>query len=202
MIFTAKDYETCLMMERAGILTPEEDFYNSKRTRNKYNTDTDDYNCGGYALETYSWYYPYDEEEAEDMVLENKFITNFKNGMTTQENYDYFMSRFVKRILSDFEDRIRLVKKDSVLFGTERLIAFKFFFHPYDEERGFKNLSDVHFDFHFRFFDDNWEKWVEKCGLGELKFCEVDEDWNEIDVDWDCGFNLYDSDTVYFAFKV
>ena len=37
-----------------------DDFFNIKRTRNEENTDIEYYNCGGYALETYSWYCPFD----------------------------------------------------------------------------------------------------------------------------------------------
>ena len=37
------------------------DWLNRSGLRNADNTDIDLYNCGGYALGTYSWYMPYPE---------------------------------------------------------------------------------------------------------------------------------------------
>ena len=34
------------------------DIYNRKKLRNQYNTDDEDYNCGGYALGIFNWYVP------------------------------------------------------------------------------------------------------------------------------------------------
>ena len=39
------------------------DPFNHNGKRNRSNTDTDDYNCGGFALGTYSWYAPYRSDE-------------------------------------------------------------------------------------------------------------------------------------------
>lgn len=38
------------------------DEYNMNGSRNRKNTDRHDYNCGGYALETFSWILPCDNE--------------------------------------------------------------------------------------------------------------------------------------------
>ena len=41
------------------ILNDKEDFFNRNHTRNEGNTHYADYNCGGWALKTFSWFVPY-----------------------------------------------------------------------------------------------------------------------------------------------
>ena len=45
------------------LLKDYEDFFNERQTRNEENTEKKDYNCGGYALRTFSWYLPYEYDE-------------------------------------------------------------------------------------------------------------------------------------------
>ena len=45
------------------LLKNSEDYFNEKQTRNEENTEKKDYNCGGYALKTFSWYLPYEYDE-------------------------------------------------------------------------------------------------------------------------------------------
>lgn len=55
---------TALSANRVFTLT--EDYRNAARKRNSVNTDIFDYNCGGYALETYSWLIPFYTESSAD----------------------------------------------------------------------------------------------------------------------------------------
>ena len=47
------------------ILSSRKDFFNENQTRNEQNTNQSEYNCGGYALKTFSWYTPYEFDEEE-----------------------------------------------------------------------------------------------------------------------------------------
>ena len=55
-------------------LSPKEDYLNKNKTRNQDNTYESGYNCGGYALRTFSWFYPdeagtgFDWAEREDVI--------------------------------------------------------------------------------------------------------------------------------------
>ena len=47
---------------------PAGTYLNLGRERNVNNTDRFEYNCGGFSLETFSWYLPYDDDEYENVV--------------------------------------------------------------------------------------------------------------------------------------
>lgn len=48
------------MFYNTRTLKNNEDLFNNERKRNVNNTNKNIYNCGGYALETFSWYVPRD----------------------------------------------------------------------------------------------------------------------------------------------
>ena len=53
---------------------------NSNHLRNINNTDKFDYNCGGYALGTFSWYTPFDEPTCIDLETPDDYeIRHFGN---------------------------------------------------------------------------------------------------------------------------
>lgn len=176
-------------------LTEEEDYLNSKKTRNSENTYLEDYNCGGYALGTYSWYCPY---ERTDYFVESRFINYCEQGFSSAEIYSLFANMFKKRMKEDFgESLISLNEPEEVYnFSGAQLIAFKFLFEPC--EKDFTNEHSVHFDFHYRICDPLVGIWYEKCGSNDIR--ELDF-YENLDDDWDCGFNVYDSKTYYFALK-
>lgn len=82
-----------------------DDPYNTKNLRNIRNTDTWDYNCGGFALGTFSWYEP----------------------MSEVAGYDYrrdYLSACVSVLLEEFSD-LRMIIDISDLHKDEYAIAFR-----------------------------------------------------------------------------
>lgn len=170
------------------IYTEEEDYFNSFKTRNAENTDKYDYNCGGYALNTFSWYRPYEDDD------EDPIEPLIEEGFTKEEIYEIKLGQYVSTMLNDFPN-LRVLTSPTDVKKSERLIFFRFFYELEDEdEDGY--YSGIHTDFHYRFFDSDC--WKEKCGRSDTRICKPEE----MEGVWDCGSNHYDSRTVYLALKL
>lgn len=179
-------------------LTDIQDYYNIKGTRNSDNTDKYEYNCGGYALNTFSWYEPYDIDIDD---IEDEIAEYIDKGLSKQEIYEILLDRFTSKLLSEF-DNLRLIKDNSEVKEDERLVYFRYFYElvsDFDDNwQGTEDSYDyIHSDFHFRFYEDG--HWYEKNGSGPIHTCDGDENDGPV---WFCGVNLYDSPIVKFALKV
>ncbi len=87
---------------------------NNNKERNIKNTARDTYNCGGYALGTYSWYCPREKEK--DIIFDFNSI---------EEAYEKTMYA-VATMVREFEGKIRMIQKlDDLNEETERVIAFR-----------------------------------------------------------------------------
>lgn len=144
-----------------------EDFFNLRGLRNADNTDCREYNCGGFALETFSWYEPsYFNGDGcflcEDLAEE---------GYDIESIQEILCSNCVDSILEDFGEKIRVVQRETDLKTDEELIAFRV-------DSGYENDYETQ-DFHFRVFRDG--RWQEKSGHGLIHDTDdPDEDiWNE-----------------------
>lgn len=169
------------------------DFLNKNNSRNYQNSNYSDYNCGGFALKTFSWYKPcdYDEEELVDIL--NHYSDIYDGGDEYPNFLDYINNDilvqkiFEPTLLKDFQDRhIHKVKSvKEVNFELEDLIAFRT-----GVETDFRDqYLIVDFDFHFRLYNSHFNKWYEKCG----KCCPriALKEWYD---DYD-----YNSDTFLYA---
>lgn len=167
-----------------------EDFFNIKRTRNEENTDIEYYNCGGYALETYSWYYPFDIDFEERCENIEHFL---KNNGTIEEAFEIFLKLDTEIMLRDFEGRIRVVEnEEAFLQPNEVLIAYRLRIKPtyhYLEEEDEDSILVDH-DFHYLIRDEFG--WRHKRGrLEPEKAVFTEEEW----------LGGYDSPIVFFAFQ-
>jgi hypothetical protein len=167
-----------------------EDFFNIKKTRNEENTDIEYYNCGGYALGTYSWYYPFDIDFEERCWEIEQFLTK---GGTVEEAFEIFLKLDTEIMLRDFKGRIRVVEnEDAILQPNEVLIAYRLRINPfyqYYEEDDEDSVSVDH-DFHYLVRDEFG--WRHKRGClepGKAVFTE--EEW----------LGGYDGPIVFFAFQ-
>lgn len=116
----------------------ETDPFNRNGKRNRSNTDADVYNCGGFALGTYSWYLPYrlDEQvqvyeswmEIQTWLDAAEDADNIADRIDARETaHTYVVSLFnlfVKRILEDFPS-IRRVQTFDEIKSDERIILFR-----------------------------------------------------------------------------
>lgn len=147
-----------------------------------------DYNCGGYALETYDWYLPYGyDEDREDAV--NELILE---GCSETEIYSILRDRDLSNMLRDFKDRIRIIHNELEALENERIIAYRFFieFISYGGAVYYDNS-----DFHYRVKTSTG--WVEKNGcapVSKVKNMSLVSPWIA-----ECG--TYDSEIILLAFK-
>ena len=152
-----------------------DDELNRKGCRNATNTDIDDYNCGGYALGTFSWYCPYhDIKWAHRWERSGKALRGYKRE---------FMRQAIKTLLKDFPT-LRRIHLPIEATPNERVIALR--------------LADH--DFHFMYRGLN-KVWYQKMGGTELqrvpKAQVTARAWNNY-----YGEPTYKGKIVYFAMKV
>lgn len=106
------------------------DPFNRNGKRNRSNTDTDAYNCGGFALGTYSWYVPYRSDE--QMNIYDRWADiqmcldadNIDARVTAHTYVVSLLNLFVKRILEDFPS-VRRVQAFEEVKPDERIILFR-----------------------------------------------------------------------------
>ena len=97
----------------------KDDPFNKNNNRNVRNTPKRNYNCGGYALETFSWYCPHTEED------DNTFF-GYDYGFDTQEEAWVKTMYAVSKMILDFEGNLRMIKSLKQLHkDTERVVAFR-----------------------------------------------------------------------------
>lgn len=151
-----------------------DDAFNLKGHRNSANTDIDDYNCGGYALGTYSWYCPYGRVWADRFDTKYKPLKNHKRE---------FMRIAIRTLLEDFPN-LRKIHLPDEATPNERVIALR--------------LADH--DFHFMYRGLN-KVWYQKMGGTELqrvpKAQVTARAWNNYH-----GEPTYKGKIVFFAMKV
>ena len=153
------------------------DLYN-KENRNESTAWTDEYNCAGYALGTFNWLLPYDEEDRE-IVKENDFHYNgtLDDLVSTKV---YTVENFTKYLLKTFNN-LRVIEYPSQAKDNEEVIGMRI------------DYNDL--DFHFIKRKLN-KKWYHKIGG-----CEITR-FNEENVFKPLWCNRYNSEIVFFAKKV
>ena len=144
------------IVNAAYIINGFSDPFNKAKRRNRNNTPTYEYNCGGYALGTYSWYCPCDREEV-DYVL---YVYR------TKKQEEKILLHCVEVMLREIEG-LRKIETLSEVKPDEYAIAFK--------------LGKTWNDFHYRRRGKNGV-WYEKCGSnGEIRVVSKEEvladDW-------------------------
>lgn len=148
----------------------DHDPFNMLGSRNIRNTDKADYNCGGYALGTFSWYLPSrTEEEYTDII-----------GHAETEDWDTALTLAAEAIVNELPDwsivPLALIMERKYSPKDYEIVALRFCFY----------------DFHFWKLGRNWN-WYDKMGgcgwISRHAFNDVRRDeWN----------GRYDSPVVCF----
>ena len=146
---------------------------NLNKTRNVRNTDIDDYNCGGYALGTFSWYRPSDNIYFD---FGSRHLESIINGIenATKECVEY--------MLNDFKGKLRVIKTTKELKENEYAIAFRISGNRYN-------------DFHYAKRGDNGV-WYHKMGHTKIRKIKKEKVFAKT---WDFGEIEYCGNLVLFA---
>ena len=184
-----------------------EDYLNRNNYRNSENTEKSEYNCGGFALNTFNWYKPYEGafEWRERLLIDWAGDYYDQNGKLVEEPRtvvreleNRLLTRDVLYMLRQFRGKLRRVNGIEDLWEGERLVAYRIGIkYTYDEVE--ELFSDFDIDFHYRYFDPKLGYWVEKLGGGPIRGC-VEEEGSELP--WTETFWKYTSDIVYFALQL
>ena len=186
------------------------DYLNRKNNRNRDNTYQGDYNCGGFALNTFNWYKPYEgsfewreqlltDWSGEYYDMHGHLVDDPQNVAAELENR--LLVRDVLYMLRQFKGKLRRVSGREDLWEGERLIAYRvglqYGFNEVDE-----TFEDFDIDFHFRFFDEATNCWVEKLGGGSVRSCFAEEASEGDELPWVENYWSYTSDIIYLALQL
>lgn len=168
------------------VLNEEQDPLNCNRTRNEGNTYYGDYNCGGWALGTFSWFVPYRAPvERYHCLASTEVEEDLRNLLE-----DQFLWEDVEFLLNTFSN-LTMINSLNDVSKDATVIAYRIgvFEDDYEEEWDY--------DFHFKVRRHG--HWTEKCGGGavkEVKEQDVFGDWiNSVE-----GF-YYSSELILFELK-
>lgn len=167
---------------------------NSEHTRNAGNTSVNEYNCGGFALGTFSWFMPYYSTDERESHI-NELIDE---GYTRREIMDILTEEDIDFILDNVDNITRIARPEDAAPGS-RVIAYRVTISPFGYDLDERDNEDAIYedslfiDFHFRARIDGY--WFEKNGDGDIGMCHFEEGG------WDCGGSMlyYDGPIVYFA---
>lgn len=115
------------------------DPYNKMRIRNARNTDPEEFNCGGYAFDIFSWYVPCENKD-------NPFYFSYQFNTKAEE--ETILLHCIEVMLNEIEG-LRVIKDLSEVKSDEYAIAFK--------------IAGTYDDFHFIRRGKNGV-WYEKMG--------------------------------------
>lgn len=122
---------------------------NLREAKRTWSLDRWDYNCGGYALETYDWYMPYDNEGESWCFLEDYI---------EEAGFDAANDMCIEHILADFPE-LRIVREQAV---RDKLVDFNKY-----QIIAFRLETDGTNDFHFMKLGKNGS-WYEKRGASGI----------------------------------
>lgn len=148
------------------------DELNFKRRRNIKNVDQYDYNCGGYALETFNWYCPYDTDEQDDLYF----------GFLKDLDEDICASETAQLMVNHFQGDLRIIKSFDELQDNEYGIIYK-------------TGGD---DFHY-VKRTKTGRFYHKPGKGKIRRMPAKEALSDV---WETRFSCYSSKSIYLAKKV
>jgi hypothetical protein len=92
-----------------------QDRLNTKRMREMKNTPRTEYNCGGYALDTFSWYCPFSRK---DWTIGN-LLERFDGDYTAVLQYT------VDYMLKEFKGKLRLIQSLAELQEGEEAVGYR-----------------------------------------------------------------------------
>ena len=162
------------------------DWRNDNKERNSENSENWKYNCGGYALGTYSWYKPYDYIE----IFNDELQDAVDDDMDENEIKDNILNETFEQILRDFKELKEISEEE--IDKYDRVIAYRIYFKKSDY------FDTWDWDFHFRVKENGI--WTEKCGGLPIQECEYNA--NE-ELEWDVEDEdfAYNSSIRYLAYK-
>lgn len=144
------------------------DDFNLDQERNVHNTPIYDYNCMGYALDTYSWLYAY---------LKDGETDPFDYGVDKSEQEEVLKS-CAEYLLDNFP-LVPITREEAYnARGKKEIVAFRI----------------AEYDFHFMVRRKNGS-WYHK--MGSTSISRIDKEVVFADV-WKSNLDIYDSEILFF----
>lgn len=150
------------------------DALNELKTRNLKNTDVDDFNCGGYGLNVFGWYCPYDTEE--------QSYKYFGGGRTLAMSDDMVAEETTEMMLKHFNGKLRRIETLDDIREDEYGVLYKV------------GSSDFHF---IKYFPES-KRFFHKPGSWSIRRISKDEAMADV---WHGSAVTYRSKTIFFAMK-
>lgn len=162
---------------RKPIERGEKDYLNESGSRSVKTVNAREYNCGGYALNTFTWYRPH--KEREHIIYGDEYEELTEKDL--EKNYSYCVSIMLK----DFPS-LRIIKDIKELQKNEYAIAFRL-----------GGLNGGTNDFHFMKRAKNG-CWTHKMGQGYIERIKKEPVFSDA---WHAPFGDYKGKIILFAKK-
>lgn len=157
-----------------------DDPFNLSGIRNQHNTPLHWYNCGGFALKTFTWLTPYTEEveDDDDPYTEEDREEYIEELLLYGASDEYLEDRLVRADIDQLLKRFDFLQQINLEDAqpNDLIIAYRVFVRA-DKDREYIEDTDFHFKVRLNGF------WFEKMGGGEIHLCELNPDkpWSYMD---------------------
>lgn len=147
------------------------------------------YNCGGFALDTLDWFFPYTDIGGREEDAFNLYMS----GAAAEDIRDLFLQRDIQFMLHKFKGRLVQINDLSEAKPTDRVICYRVAVGI--DTENFDDDIFVSTDFHFKVRING--QWFEKIGEDAPTLCDLDAD-----SEWYLNYNIiYDSANAFFILK-
>lgn len=216
-----------LVNKRGDYISLEDDPFNLLRKRTIKNTSNDEYNCGGYALETFNWFIPFFNGSSFDDATWEEFYNSFHKN-DEEVNYNYLAEddnnycelkkEFFKEIQKEYSFSKKIDKeKESIILETANEIFYnRCYDHPIALTiattfmlSAFPKLRQIK---SFRELKKGEYGIAYAAGNGDFHFCKYsngifthkigDCKIEEVKSYEEAFFPRYDSEVIFFAMKI
>jgi hypothetical protein len=169
----------------------DNDLSNINLKRNASNVPSSYFNCGGWALQTFNWYHPWENYNFYYDLIESSSedILEYLNSSKIYDDRifkikDPRLAYMTNTILSEINSGIHLINNLSEIRDGEFAVAFR------------TTVEDIDFDFHFMKRESK-NHWSEKLGASRIyEIFKDDEYILDGDDDWPLG---YSGEIILFA---
>jgi len=152
------------------------DRLNKKKFRNLDNTPRSEYNCGGYALDTFSWYHPFPRKYHNLWAIIDLY----------EGDYSAVLHYTVNHMLKEFRGKLRVIQNLADLQENEEAVAYR--------------IETDGYDFHYVRRKQNGS-WYGKKGWTHPIYRYTEEEVFDCESDaWSEG--RYNSEMILFALIV
>lgn len=147
------------------MILDKQNYLSREKVPNENNTDVIEYNCGGWAFQTFDWFTPYNMEKMKSRFYDLESCIYIE----VEKIQDRFLWEDVDYMLGTF-DNLRVIDSIDEVSEKSTVIAYRI--------GVFEDVDEYDYDFHFKVRRNG--VWSEKIGGYSIQSCteeDIFSDW-------------------------